>query len=394
MYFHCPVESRPQSQRPARCCVSFRYRSAQSHGGKFQEPKHERIMRITRPYGMYTLLIAAMFSIGCGDDSPTGTTNEYKGTEMIIVSVRDTVNNVVADRLQRISFSQDSNALDPVYILDSARLVSSPRAGKMAYLVERPGDVSTIYVADIDGRNVKEIASTNAISRALSYPALSRDGKRVAYATLDRRLLMSNVDGTSPQLLSNNAEFDGVADFSPDGKRIAFYGVDEKLYVVNADGSGERVLATGSQNDLDGRSKVEWSPDGKKIIYVGRDSNGQIDIFVVNADGDPNPTKLTDDDSGDADPTWSPDGTRIAWSSFPGDIYVMNADGTNRRNLTFSLSADDSEPSWSPDGTKIVFSDINRKFDQVIGLLKVYSFATNESRTVAFKAWRGFWGKF
>ena len=56
-----------------------------------------------------------------------------------------------------------------------------------------------------------------------------------------------------------------------------------------------------------------------------------------------------------------PDGTRIAFSVFQDGIYVINADGSGRRRLTSSAmvnSVGDAQPSWSPDGTKIVFTRV------------------------------------
>jgi TolB protein len=65
-----------------------------------------------------------------------------------------------------------------------------------------------------------------------------------------------------------------------------------------------------------------------------------------------------------ANPTWSPDGTRIAYDAYPDgdyDVYVMNADGSHVRNLT-NHPALDASPAWSPDGKKIAFvSDRARK---------------------------------
>jgi TolB protein len=59
----------------------------------------------------------------------------------------------------------------------------------------------------------------------------------------------------------------------------------------------------------------------------------------MNADGS-NQTNLTNDPAPDTDPTWSPDGTKIAFISTRNgnqDIYVMNADGSNQTNLTNKL---------------------------------------------------------
>jgi Tol biopolymer transport system component len=59
---------------------------------------------------------------------------------------------------------------------------------------------------------------------------------------------------------------------------------------------------------------------------------------------------LTDNVSYDMDPTWSPDGSQIAFSSGwvrNSEIYVMNADGSRPRRLT-DKAASDERPAWSP----------------------------------------------
>lgn len=68
-------------------------------------------------------------------------------------------------------------------------------------------------------------------------------------------------------------------------------------------------------------------------------------------------TALTTDPSQDLRPTWSPDGTQIAYfsgSSGNNDIWIMDADGENKQQITTHL-ADDRRPNWSPDGAWIVF---------------------------------------
>jgi Tol biopolymer transport system component len=77
------------------------------------------------------------------------------------------------------------------------------------------------------------------------------------------------------------------------------------------------------------------------------------DVWAIDADGT-DVIRLTDSPGFDFDPSWSPDGTRIAFrSERSGDpeIWVMNADGSDQRRLAAGLS-----PAWSPDGSKIAYA--------------------------------------
>ncbi|HLL76337.1 MAG TPA: Calx-beta domain-containing protein [Pyrinomonadaceae bacterium] len=126
------------------------------------------------------------------------------------------------------------------------------------------------------------------------------------------------------------------------------------IYAVDADGTSAAVRLTNSDS-----LNVEpaWSPDNSKIAFASA-RDGNLEIYVMNADGS-GQTNLTRSAATETSPAWSPDGARIAFVAFVEgrgyQIHVMDADGGNRRNLSGDRGGE-REPAWSPDGTRIAFS--------------------------------------
>ncbi len=132
------------------------------------------------------------------------------------------------------------------------------------------------------------------------------------------------------------------------------------IYVMNVDGSG---LINLTNRSAESELRPTWSPDGTRIAF-NREvdvNNHDSEIFVMNADGS-GLMRLTNSSGADELPVWSPDGSRIAFISYRDNpsggtgIFVMNADGTNVKRLTFNPIFSDSSPAWSPDGTRIAFA--------------------------------------
>lgn len=160
---------------------------------------------------------------------------------------------------------------------------------------------------------------------------------------------------------------------SPDGTHIAFSSSREgsfSLYVVGVDGRGLRRLTHSPADD----GEPAWSPDGSKIAFVrGSDGTGggyanlsqcAAEIYVVEVPGVLGGGEVVGGEvsltrgEGGTDPAWSPDGTRIAFSSRRDgnyELYTMEPNGDGVKRLTDTRSAE-AEPAWSPDGSSIAYA--------------------------------------
>jgi dipeptidyl aminopeptidase/acylaminoacyl peptidase len=131
--------------------------------------------------------------------------------------------------------------------------------------------------------------------------------------------------------------------------RIAFADVTG-IGSMNSDGSGQWGVDF-IPNDQD----PAWSPDGTRLAFTTF-RNGDADIYTSAPDGN-DARNLTFSYSYDTDPAWSPDGKRIAFVTYRNagaGIYVMNADGSDQ-HLLVGDTGYPSHPAWSPDGTKIAY---------------------------------------
>ncbi len=144
------------------------------------------------------------------------------------------------------------------------------------------------------------------------------------------------------------------------GKRVLFLkdGVTGTAYLAEADGAHEIALPFVPGN-------MDWSPDGSRFVYQTTTGRGisEIDLYTL-ATG--KSVTLTKNPAGDADPSFSTDGARIAFTSWRdgnAEIYVMDADGSKVRRIT-NHPAFDNYPVFSPDDTQIAFQS-NRDDEHV-----------------------------
>lgn len=205
-------------------------------------------------------------------------------------------------------------------------------------------------------------------------PTWSPDGEEIAYMgviapdTSEGSEDISDIyvvkaEGSDRRNLTNTKNVMEVApEWSPDGTRIAFVSLSMtgafSVSVINIDGTDRQELTTlewfplrGTNGYLSWIYGLSWSPDSAKIAFAdSAASGGEVHIFVMNADGSER-QDITDDHPGASlNPTWSPDGRKIAFvTDRDGDeaLYVMDADGGNPYRVTGS----DTRlgfPDWQP----------------------------------------------
>ena len=144
--------------------------------------------------------------------------------------------------------------------------------------------------------------------------------------------------------------------------RIVFNDQQGYLVLVNPDGTGlVRLAQTRTADQLIGAS---FSPDGARIAYSRVSNRGDADIYTISPDGS-GQREVTFSQGTDVDPTWSGDGTRIAFETDRNgnvDIYSVNADGSRPVRLT-SPDLDELDPAWSPPGQDRLHDGVRRRIE-------------------------------
>lgn len=166
-----------------------------------------------------------------------------------------------------------------------------------------------------------------------------------------------NSDGSNLVQLTHDPSTvtDSLPSISPDGHTVVYQqtsGGVTQIWAVDGDGSNPRQLTTQGSNE-----QPTFSPDGKKIAFDSdRNPGGSFQLFVMNADGS-GQTQVTATNGSVGGSSWSPDGSQIAindTSSGSNQIYIANvATGTVGTALTSVGS--NTNPHWSPDGSKILY---------------------------------------
>jgi Tol biopolymer transport system component len=229
-------------------------------------------------------------------------------------------------------------------------------------------DTWDLYMINADNSGRTRLTNDSATE---SRPTWSPDAKQIAYvsngaASASLKLLrLSDRRITTVHTWPSDITVLEPA-WSPDGKQIAFsLGQNQafNIAVIQTNGTNLRNLTSTGIN-----RHPSWSSDGTQLVYSSRHGSFSH-IYTMNADGTQE-SQLTNQSTLDYQPAWSPDGSRIAFtsgcldgsSSLYESIYIIQADGSGRTHIpvpeSFGGGQYDSQtqPSWSPDGTQIAYT--------------------------------------
>lgn len=176
-----------------------------------------------------------------------------------------------------------------------------------------------------------------------------------------RHIFVASAHGVVDLTGARSSANETQPEFSPDGHELVLTRYDPthlpntEIFVMTAAGRN-RIALTDTPT---GNSDPTWSPDGRRIAFVSA-RDGEPDIFTMNSDGT-DVRRITHDSASESELAWSPKGDRIAFVRVPGgggdrEIYTIHPSGTGLTDISNDPASYDVDPAWSPNGAKLVYA--------------------------------------
>ncbi len=263
------------------------------------------------------------------------------------------------------------------------------------------GNDNGIWRIDSDGANLVRISRPGFI---VGHPGWSPDGTAVSYSeyrdavwTLYIQHLATGNRVRVPTTSAGNSISPGS--FSPGGRQIAFSFYSPEVATGDIEVADivqlccAHRLTTWGERKLANSSNPTYSPDGRRIAFTS-DRAGTNQVYVMDADGSEQRVLITPDFQANGaanasyNPEWSPDGTQLA---FARDV----SDG-GRQVFTYSVASEqvvqrtsvgkNEDPSWAPDSRHLVIKSWRTGREQ-LWVLDLVSGATRQIPTPGTGRW-------
>jgi serine/threonine protein kinase len=239
----------------------------------------------------------------------------------------------------------------------------SPDGKTIAFVGSTADSVGNIYLRAVDGGQPRLLA------RDATSGAWMPDGGAIVFSSNNGRLWRIPVTGRTPHAVTSSAETVATPAVARHGNSLAYVVSDRMDSFWRIDLSGKippvAAPAVRLENSARGQWDPSYSPDGSRIAF-GSNRAGFKEVWVGDSEGR-GAVQLTRFESDSGSPRWSPDGSWIAFDSRPNgnaDIFVIRPDGGTPRRIT-TYAGEDVEPSWSRDGRWIYFMSMRSGEQQI-----------------------------
>ncbi len=224
---------------------------------------------------------------------------------------------------------------------------------RIAY-VSRVGRFKELFIMDTDGSNIRQLTRDKGLAVS---PGWSPAGDRIVYTSYRTRkpeLFMISPEGGVPRQITRREGLELGAKFAPDGTKLlasATLAGSSNLVYFDLRGALLSNLTRGRAIDV----SPSYSPDGSNVAFCSNRS-GSPQIYVMPSTGGQARRISFTKSNYCTSPAWSPKGDRISFvcRQSGNQLFVAAPDGSQSVQLTFSGNNED--PSWSPDGRYLVYS--------------------------------------
>jgi len=253
-----------------------------------------------------------------------------------------------------ISYLVDPNLTIQTYQAASTQVVSFVSSGEILIrnipTTQNEAVEATLSDTDVPELQTTDLPSASSTPRKTSTPTPTPTSTEIPEDTLTPTLAVT------PTSTPQGGGYGQIAFVSARSGQA-------QIWIVNVDGTGLKQISTTPS----GACQPDWSPDGSRIVFTSpckynRETYLGSGLFIIDVDGN-NMVSLPIQGIGSFDPAWSPDGSKILFSALKTadrpQIWITDLETGEFQILSVDLNRD-LQPTWAPDGSHILFVSLRQ----------------------------------